>query len=493
MEKRKRVFGFFKDFIPYYRQLHPLTKSVLSSILAARLEFWFERYPDGFYKFLEPAPDHKDYREGNSWTEELGFSAWEFNSAFDKIGVTYPCRKDFEAAEDKFSKTITEQEYKIEKIIDQKTGKTRVHRIKDKGNESVFEVEMFYCRYVDKKTNLTHYFKNYDRDILAEALEMNEALNDPDRETRFVRKESPNLTDPDRETRSVENGNADLTERENRSLGIENTGVLIYNKDNSKENTEDAPQDDSDSKQEFQERRTAQPQNSESLQDIETPAPSPESSAMPATESKTPISEPVSEFVSLPELEQMVLEHYDAAGKNAKAVHKKIAAADKEKPLTRAGLGAWLESQPTIWRWLESTIDGPPAKTAKRYEPRESAPSRKAAPAQYQAQPSSRTREFFLKKLIPLDVEVHGRQTVFYNPVEHDQLFKTAWESGWPEDEILRRLKVYWRSTNKFYVQEGYSLKWFVQNFGSFADIPAPDRIAMRYPKLTREYLDGPQ
>jgi hypothetical protein len=55
-------------------------------------EYWFARHPNGFYKFLSSC-SNKLYKEGDSWTEEMGFSEDEFRYAFSKIGVKYTSKK----------------------------------------------------------------------------------------------------------------------------------------------------------------------------------------------------------------------------------------------------------------------------------------------------------------------------------------------------------------------------------------------------------------
>src|SRR5574342_631762 len=81
---RRRMFGFFKRSIPYFKDLRKITGSVTASILMSQLEYWFEEKPDGFYKFLQsPEGGHPNYKPGDSWCEELAFSKEEFRNAFD--------------------------------------------------------------------------------------------------------------------------------------------------------------------------------------------------------------------------------------------------------------------------------------------------------------------------------------------------------------------------------------------------------------------------
>ncbi len=120
-----------KPNTPPYPEYNPLRQraaynrwrcSGMSGYATARL--WFEGYPEGFYKFLEPS-DHPAYKNGDSWTEELGMSRHEFRTAFDKIGIRYKSKSDFDQAVDKFQ-------------------------------------GLFYCSYVDRRSNLTYYFRNHD-------------------------------------------------------------------------------------------------------------------------------------------------------------------------------------------------------------------------------------------------------------------------------------------------------------------------------------------
>lgn len=120
---RNRILYLTRNTIPYVKELQPLAYSVAGCILMQQLDYWFERYPDGFYKFMEPS-EHLRYKAGESWCEELGMSADEFRTAFDKIGTRYKSKSQFEQAEDKFQ------------------GK-------------------FYCSYLDRRTNLTYYFRNH--------------------------------------------------------------------------------------------------------------------------------------------------------------------------------------------------------------------------------------------------------------------------------------------------------------------------------------------
>jgi hypothetical protein len=118
------LLGLTAKPIIYNKALRKITGSVTGAILMQQLEFYFVRYPDGFYKFLEPSPKNKSYNEGDSWTEELGFSKEEFRTAFDTIGRRYGSKKEFDASQDKFDGRL-------------------------------------YASYHDKIKGTTHYFRNH--------------------------------------------------------------------------------------------------------------------------------------------------------------------------------------------------------------------------------------------------------------------------------------------------------------------------------------------
>lgn len=121
---KNRILHLTRNTIPYVKELHPIAGGVLGCLVMQQLDYWFEGHPEGYYKFLMPS-DHPAYKIGDSWTEELGMSVDEFRTAFDKIGIRYKSKSEFDKAEDKFQ------------------GK-------------------FYCSYVDRRSNLTYYFRNHE-------------------------------------------------------------------------------------------------------------------------------------------------------------------------------------------------------------------------------------------------------------------------------------------------------------------------------------------
>ena len=118
-------FVFPGRVIAYSPEVSKKLGSVTAAILVGQLEFWFSKYKT-FWKFLEPN-NSENYREGDSWTEELAMSKAEFKTAFSKVGIKYASQKEFEDAENKFIKD----------------GK-----------------EYLYCSYTNKLTHITWYERN---------------------------------------------------------------------------------------------------------------------------------------------------------------------------------------------------------------------------------------------------------------------------------------------------------------------------------------------
>jgi hypothetical protein len=119
------ILSVTRNIIPYVKELRSLEqiKSSSDAILMQQLDYWFARYPDGFYKFLSPC-QHPDYNNGDSWIEELGFSSKEFRTAFSHIGIVYKSKKLYDIATDKFQ-------------------------------------NHFYCSYQDRISKKTYYFRNH--------------------------------------------------------------------------------------------------------------------------------------------------------------------------------------------------------------------------------------------------------------------------------------------------------------------------------------------
>ena len=85
--------------IPYRPQFRKITNSVTAAILLQQMFYrWFHKGKQPFYKYKESC-DANDYRAGDSWCEELGFSRSEFDTALAKIAqkVTKGIPKDYDA------------------------------------------------------------------------------------------------------------------------------------------------------------------------------------------------------------------------------------------------------------------------------------------------------------------------------------------------------------------------------------------------------------
>jgi hypothetical protein len=73
--------------IPYRPEYNHITGKVTASILLQQISFrWHGHGRKPFYKFRAPC-QHEKYREGDSWTEELGMSGPEFDTAIQTIGA----------------------------------------------------------------------------------------------------------------------------------------------------------------------------------------------------------------------------------------------------------------------------------------------------------------------------------------------------------------------------------------------------------------------
>lgn len=127
---RVKVLSYVRNSIPYVKELRAIFGSPLGCILGQQLDYWSERYPKGFYKFMSPAPDRPDYREGDSWEEELGFSAKEFRTAFDFFGIRYKSASAFREVENPF--------------------------VREDGSIAS------YCSVFNRRTGQTKYFRNHE-------------------------------------------------------------------------------------------------------------------------------------------------------------------------------------------------------------------------------------------------------------------------------------------------------------------------------------------
>lgn len=75
-----------QKYTKYYSSFNKITGHILASILLSKILYWCDTMKRPFYKFKEPC-NHELYEKGESWTEELGFSRKQFDTALKKIGT----------------------------------------------------------------------------------------------------------------------------------------------------------------------------------------------------------------------------------------------------------------------------------------------------------------------------------------------------------------------------------------------------------------------
>jgi hypothetical protein len=127
---RGEDLGRFRTPASLVRAIGPLTEltgSSSSALLVLQLEYWFSKKNEGFYKFLAPC-QHTQYREGDSWTEQLGLSKDQLRTALAKLCTQYTSRTAFRKA--------------CAEGLDPFQGR-------------------MYLSYIDKRSNLTHYLRNH--------------------------------------------------------------------------------------------------------------------------------------------------------------------------------------------------------------------------------------------------------------------------------------------------------------------------------------------
>ncbi len=80
------MIGTDRNIIPYRPELRKIAGTINATILLQQMIYYCSGSKDNkFYKFRAPC-SHENYRDGDSWTEKLGFSLDEFDSALSKIG-----------------------------------------------------------------------------------------------------------------------------------------------------------------------------------------------------------------------------------------------------------------------------------------------------------------------------------------------------------------------------------------------------------------------
>lgn len=132
-EGHNRLLSITRNIIPYVKELNKVTGSVTASILMQQLEYWFDKKADGFYKFAEPCANAA-YVDGDSWTEELGFTIDEYKGALKKICISYKSLSEWRNAEDKFQGKLYASYYER---LSHKTFFLRNHALIDKSLDNV--------------------------------------------------------------------------------------------------------------------------------------------------------------------------------------------------------------------------------------------------------------------------------------------------------------------------------------------------------------------
>lgn len=76
-----------RSLVNYRPNFARLTGSVTAAVLLQQIFFrWTHHGREPFFKFKEPC-SHDEYREGDSWCEELAFTKHEFDGALKKVGT----------------------------------------------------------------------------------------------------------------------------------------------------------------------------------------------------------------------------------------------------------------------------------------------------------------------------------------------------------------------------------------------------------------------
>lgn len=128
---RNKTLSIFARTIPYSKHLKMATGHTNGSILWMQLDYWFDKYPNGFYKRLTEDENFDGIEQDKppSWIEELAFSQDEFYTAFSKIGIRYKSETAFKnAGEDIFQGMLYCSVYYRKTSDKSKIGKTFYYR-----------------------------------------------------------------------------------------------------------------------------------------------------------------------------------------------------------------------------------------------------------------------------------------------------------------------------------------------------------------------------
>lgn len=177
--------------IPYVGIVNTITGNTTATLLLLQLEYWFARYPDEFYKFIDrPKTKTPGYREGDSWCEELFITRKTFDRAFEKIGVKYSSIADWNE-----SKSFMGMGYAS--VFDRTTKRTtflRNHELMDRLAGKIMQ-----AGWIDTETKLWQAAESFEQ--MLEILENREKsirqmANDPESIRQKGNGHSPNGKSP---------------------------------------------------------------------------------------------------------------------------------------------------------------------------------------------------------------------------------------------------------------------------------------------------------
>jgi hypothetical protein len=120
----EKILDNRREVTVYRKEFNKLTGDAKASLLLNQFIYWDKVQGGGeFYKYIAPPKDPTpQYRKGDSWTEEMGFTRREFDTAIKKIGY--------------------------------KRGKTKKNKFDNEEDAYI----IYYTAY-----NLTHWFINWDK------------------------------------------------------------------------------------------------------------------------------------------------------------------------------------------------------------------------------------------------------------------------------------------------------------------------------------------
>ena len=135
-----------KTLITYRPKLNELTGSITATILLQQIMYWWDISGNKeFYKFKAPCK-HPDYKEGDSWTESLGMTIYEFDSAYKKLkelGLVSSRntidRKTYYSLDENLLEACVSQIYLNGKNQDRKSEKTDI--LNGKNQDSITNID----------------------------------------------------------------------------------------------------------------------------------------------------------------------------------------------------------------------------------------------------------------------------------------------------------------------------------------------------------------